>query len=134
MGVFLAEHLQAPATIGPSGPAFVPRLGEPMAKRGDDIDWMSVRINLYMRSGGKCEFCRRPLNNSAHIHHRKLRSQGGGHEEANLALICVADHEWAHANPVAARAHGWIVSGSLEPSETPVTTCSTRMEGCQHGG
>jgi 5-methylcytosine-specific restriction endonuclease McrA len=93
-----------------------------MGRRDEDIDWVSVRINLYMRSGGKCEFCRDGLNNSAHVHHRKLRSQGGGHEEANLALICVRCHMWAHAHPDTAYEWGWLVRGSFDPAETPIVT------------
>jgi hypothetical protein len=31
-----------------------------------------------------------------HIHHRVLRSQGGGHDAGNLLLICEAHHDLAH--------------------------------------
>jgi hypothetical protein len=31
-----------------------------------------------------------------HIHHRVLRSQGGGHDADNLLLICEAHHDLAH--------------------------------------
>jgi len=93
-----------------------------VTRRGEDIDWMSVRISLWMRSGGKCEFCRDPLNNSAHVHHRKLRSHGGNHDEVNLALICVRCHLWTHANPTMAYEWGWLVSGWGDPAEVPITT------------
>lgn len=31
-----------------------------------------------------------------HIHHRVLRSQGGGHEADNLLLLCEVHHQLAH--------------------------------------
>jgi 5-methylcytosine-specific restriction endonuclease McrA len=88
----------------------------------EQIDWMSVRISLWMRSGGRCEFCRDPLRNSAEVHHRKLRSQGGGHGEENLALVHPDCHRWAHMNPTMAYDWGWLVSGWGDPAEVPIRT------------
>jgi 5-methylcytosine-specific restriction protein A len=90
--------------------------------RGEQVDWQSIRIHLWMRSGGRCEFCREPLNNAAEVHHRRLRSQGGGNDEANLALIGPDCHRWAHANPTLAYEWGWLVSGWADPATVPVRT------------
>lgn len=95
-------------------------------------DWQQVRMALFLRSGGRCEFCTRSLNNRAHVHHRKLRSQGGGDEEENLVVIHPECHEFAHRNRAFAADHGWIVSGWSDPSQVPVTTCRTNMTACSH--
>lgn len=42
------------------------------------------------------------------LHHR-LRRRDGGHGYANLVGLCDTDHKWAHANPRAAKEHGYIV-------------------------
>lgn len=33
------------------------------------------------------------------VHHRLLRSQGGGHDEDNLVALCNHAHLYVHANP-----------------------------------
>jgi len=49
---------------------------------------------LIARSGGRCEVCRG--GGLAQVHHKRPRSQGGGHELGNLELRCVGCHDLAH--------------------------------------
>ena len=42
-------------------------------------------------------------------HHRKLRSQGGSDEPANLLSVCAFCHEWIHHNVEDAHNMGWLV-------------------------
>lgn len=78
----------------------------------------SVRRAVTARSGGWCEGgCGRP---AAHVHHRKLRSQGGTHDPVNLAHLATVCHVWAHANPLEAVALGLIVPSWADPAEVPL--------------
>jgi hypothetical protein len=38
-------------------------------------------------------------NRATELHHRKIRKQGGSNSEDNLADLCIACHQWVHANP-----------------------------------
>ncbi len=49
---------------------------------------------LMARSGGRCEVCR--CSGPLHVHHKKPRSRGGGHELENLELRCNACHHFGH--------------------------------------
>lgn len=49
---------------------------------------------LMARSGGRCEVCR--CSGPLHVHHKKPRSRGGGHELKNLELRCDACHHFGH--------------------------------------
>lgn len=53
-------------------------------------------------------------------HHRKLRSQGGGHEVVNGLGVCAGCHRAIHADPSRAYEHGWLVRGYHEPADMPV--------------
>lgn len=96
-------------------------------------DWPELRLSLWFRSRGKCEFCGRDLNNRANVHHRKLRSQGGGDEESNLVLVHPEHHRYAHENPSFAYAHGWMVHGWDDPETVPVIRCR-EVRACTHSG
>lgn len=91
-----------------------------MSKRHPAPNWSDVRLALWDRSRGRCEGCGKHLGNEGVVHHRKLRSQGGDHSLANLMVLHVACHVWAHANPAAAMAAGWIVSGWGDPGAVQV--------------
>lgn len=58
---------------------------------------------------------------SLHRHHRKLRSQGGGDEPANILILPQELHNWIHDNPEKARELGWIVPGHANPEDVSVT-------------
>jgi hypothetical protein len=59
------------------------------------------------------------------IHHRRLRSQGGGHDAPNLITLCgngvAGCHGFAHAHPRKARIEGgWILRRADDPAGYPV--------------
>lgn len=95
-----------------------------MSKQHPAPDWEQVRMDLYLRCRGRCEFCGVAFRegDKVAVHHRKLRSQGGGHDMVNLCLVHSQCHEWTHANPLMAYEWGWMVRGSLDPAEVPVLT------------
>lgn len=71
---------------------------------------------LFGRARGLCEHCGADLNHTGlEAHHRKLRSQGGGHGVENLAALCPDSHRWVHANPLAAQELGFIVPSMSNP-------------------
>lgn len=74
------------------------------------------------RAAGNCEAMNFPSCNgrAEHLHHRQLRSQGGGHDVVNLIHVCHLCHEWIHKNPKKAYELGWLVRSVHEPSVTPV--------------
>jgi 5-methylcytosine-specific restriction endonuclease McrA len=84
--------------------------------------WDIIRLELYLRCGGKCEFCGDAFREGDPyaVHHRKLRAQGGGNEMANLALIHGGCHEWAHRNPARAYELGWMVHGWDDPAKVTI--------------
>ena len=47
-----------------------------------------------------------------HAHHRRLRSQGGGHDSENLLWVCPNCHVDIHANPAQAIKKGHILLAS----------------------
>lgn len=95
-----------------------------MSKRHPAPNWTTVRMDLWTRGRGRCEGCGKHLGNEGAVHHRRLRSQGGGHDYGNLLLLHPTCHTHAHANPAWAMRHGWIVSGwGLAPDLIPVVRC-----------
>jgi 5-methylcytosine-specific restriction endonuclease McrA len=80
----------------------------------------NMRAALYEREGGCCARCGGGFHSRyMHVHHRKLRSQGGADDEFNLVIICPRCHEWAHRNPRNAALAGWIVPSWANPAEWP---------------
>ena len=75
------------------------------------------------RSEGICE-CLSPgkcIGPAQHIHHRKLRSQGGAHSVVNCIMVChVCHHQVIHGNPRQAYENGWLVHGWDDPEDEPV--------------
>lgn len=61
------------------------------------------------RSGGWCECSERCTDRGEVIHHRLLRSQGGGHEPSNLLHLSVRHHLRVHANPAESYAQGLLI-------------------------
>lgn len=83
--------------------------------------WRAQREALYARAHGRCERCGCSLDDHGlEAHHRKLRSQGGGHDLANLAALDPTCHTWAHGHPIEARAGGWIVASGGNPETRAV--------------
>lgn len=79
-------------------------------KRKTDTVWLKARKEVMLRSWGRCEAqwggC---LGTVQHVHHKKLRSQGGGHELSNLLACCFICHNLIHANPAMASRKGHLV-------------------------
>jgi 5-methylcytosine-specific restriction endonuclease McrA len=46
-----------------------------------------------------------------HMHHRRLRSQGGTHDPANLLAVCQPCHDHIHHRPAEAYERGWLERG-----------------------
>ncbi len=69
-----------------------------------------VRAQVAARSGGICEIraaC--DGRRAVHVHHRRLRSQGGKHALENLLHVCAACHHYAHSHPALAYERGWLL-------------------------
>lgn len=60
------------------------------------------------RDGDRCARC--GSTRDLQVHHRLLRSGGGGDEASNRVTLCASCHRWVHHNPVQAGEEGWIVS------------------------
>lgn len=76
------------------------------------------------------EACLRCGNTTTTIHHRQRRREGG-HGVENLIALCGSGttgcHGWAHANPAAARALGYILPTWIKtPAEIPVAATTVR--------
>ena len=109
--------------------ALVP-LGDPaLPKRGSKLGKtipVKVRQAVKDRSGGLCEHCGRPGAN--HLHHRKLRSQGGGHTVENLLNVRWDCHRSIHADPDHAYDMGWLVRSWADPAQVPLVVADLAAE------
>ena len=81
-----------------------------------------AREQVAERCGGRCEarvdgVCTGWLE---HVHHRRLRSQGGTDDLSNLIGCCNSCHRWAHANPREASRLGLIDFTLAEPLSSAV--------------
>ena len=72
-----------------------------------------ARIAVQRRSGGLCEAdtpdCPPGPHEGVHAHHKRLRSQGGGHDPALMVWVCSVAHSWIHSHPMQAHAFGLIL-------------------------
>lgn len=57
---------------------------------------------------------------ASHWHHRRMRSQGGGHDVVNGLAVCEACHHFFHMNPAVAYGEGWLVRSNSDPARVPV--------------
>ena len=83
----------------------------PKAPRAAKAIPPKVRLAVHVRARGWCEVqwdveCTRF---SSEIHHRRRRSQGGGHVLANLRASCLLCHTHLHAYPTEAHARGFLL-------------------------
>lgn len=81
-----------------------------------------VAEEVRARSEGQCEAMNFPTctGHAEHLHHRQLRSQGGGHTVENLIAVCSSCHTWFHREVAQATSQGWIVRSVHEPVEVPM--------------
>lgn len=49
------------------------------------------------------------VGRAAHVHHRRLRSQGGGDEPSNLLAVCPPCHRYIHDHPAESYERGWLL-------------------------
>lgn len=49
------------------------------------------------------------VGRAVHLHHRRLRSQGGGNEPENLLAVCAPCHDHIHRNPAESYERGWLL-------------------------
>jgi 5-methylcytosine-specific restriction endonuclease McrA len=88
-----------------------------------------MRTALWLRSGGRCEFCGDVFRGAMELHHRRLRSQGGQDTADNLAAIHPECHLRAHRFPAQSREWGWIVPSWEDPAEVEVRVVRPGREG-----
>lgn len=89
--------------------------------------WEEQRLILFGRSRGLCELGGCDLNDTGmEAHHRKLRSQGGGHGLTNLAALCPKHHRQCHDEPAWARMLGFIVPRAADPAARAVVLADGR--------
>lgn len=85
---------------------------------------LKIRRALWDRSDGHCEVAGEPLTHSFAVHHRKRRSQGGGHDLTNLMIVCHFHHNGGthsiHADPAVSYHRGWLVHGAEDPAQVPL--------------
>ncbi len=80
-----------------------------------------LRDDVFRRAGGRCDMCGQHLDPDAwECHHRKLRSQGGQDDIANLIALHSSCHWIAHGNPLWSYDRGYLVPRAKEPDSVPV--------------
>jgi hypothetical protein len=81
-----------------------------------------VRRIMRERSGGICEVC--AVAYATNLHHRKNRSQGGGHDPTNLLHLCGSGttgcHGFITGHPKLSYEYGYSVRSRLDPAAVPV--------------
>jgi hypothetical protein len=97
-----------------------------MAKPGVEFS-PAIRALVLVRDLNRCVVCGLFLGDGAHLHHRKLRSQGGMGLAENGITLCFQCHSAVHASPGHAVRSGWIVPSWADPLEVPVETWRGRM-------
>lgn len=80
------------------------------SRKGADGPTDATRERVAERSRGFCEVgalgC---MGKGVHLHHRLMRSQGGGHDAENLLNVCRLCHDLIHAEPTWAYERGWLL-------------------------
>lgn len=78
---------------------------------GYDTEFKAMRPLVRLRSRGRCEaeVSDRCSGVATHVHHRKLRSQGGTNDLANLLDVCLWCHSAIHSNPERSYAAGLLL-------------------------
>lgn len=85
-----------------------------------------IKEQVWGRCGGACEFCGFGISTirQMHVHHRKMRSQGGDWSLPNLMGVHQACHNTGsfsiHANPARSYKLGHLVRSGDDPAAIPV--------------
>lgn len=70
-------------------------------------EFIDIQPTVYARARGACQVC---LDGPGTVvHHRKLRSQGGTNDPANLLLLCAGCHDYVHGHPALSYAAGYLL-------------------------
>lgn len=90
---------------------------------GYETEFKAARPRVRRRSGGRCEAqaSSRCTAAATHVHHRKMRSQGGTNGLDNLLDVCASCHSTIHRQPARSYAAGWLVQGWAP--ELPYVPC-----------
>lgn len=90
-------------------------------KRAGRRGWEQLRAAVLERSNGCCDLCAFAIGPDEYeCHHRRLRSQGGLDEMANLVALHDLCHDRLHGDRAMARETGFIVHRPDDPAHTPV--------------
>jgi len=67
-------------------------------QQGNLYGYLNVKMFLFNREKGKCQFCRKKIEKGqkVHIHHIKSKNEGGTDRPSNLALLHKNCHEELH--------------------------------------
>lgn len=87
------------------------------AADGHDRPWSEVRAILFDRSRGFCEVCDADLNRTGMDAHHRERRRTGPDCPCNALALCPDCHRLVHAQPLASRQNGHIVTDT--PWDTP---------------
>lgn len=68
--------------------------------------WAILKAQVWYRDDGRCRRCRG--TSTLDPHHILPKGRGGKDALDNLMLLCRRDHDWAHGNPKAAEAAGFL--------------------------
>lgn len=81
-----------------------------------------LREGIIARAKGWCDACGRRMADPGkyEVHHRKLRTRGGGDSWANLLAVCLICHRWIHAEPTAATEAGLMLHSWDTPEIKPI--------------
>lgn len=84
---------------------------KPKRNSKKEANWAKARRDAMHRSGGRCHasIAQTCSGHAEHVHHMKLRSQGGTNELSNLLVCCFSCHEWIHRNPEEAAKKGFLI-------------------------
>lgn len=88
-----------------------------------------IADTVVQRAGGACEVmvARSCTGRAEQLHHRKMRSQLGGHEVVNLLHICHVCHDWVHKHPALSYERGYLVRGARHEAFEPVLYRNARL-------
>ena len=94
----------------------IPKSGAARKRRRTSTIPGPVRVAVRTRSNGWCEVahligCGPARHPSQHLHHIKLRSQGGDHTPDNILAVCQTAHDLIHRNPAVSYELGLLERG-----------------------
>ena len=80
-----------------------------------------LREAVYERAQYFCEVMEKSVctGRAGHVHHRRMRSQGGGHTMSNCVATCPDCHTYIHYHPAISYTNGWLVKSTRDPEREP---------------